>query len=456
MSQRQTLGGLPPFGGMIMKETTIRQGRLTGVELDGYTLFKGVPYAKPPVGALRWRAPQEPEPWGGVYRADTWPCRSMQGIHADGFYDKEFYDETDYQTPMSEDSLYLNIWTPAKKPGERLPVAFWIHGGAFMGGFGHEKEFDGAAYCKRGVILVTINYRLGPLGFLAHPWLSQENQENGGQAVSGNYGILDQIAALKWVRENIKAFGGDPDNITVFGQSAGCMSVQTLVSSPLTRGLIAKAILQSGVGLSYDHTLSKAELEGVQFAVNAEVESLDELRALSFEQVMAAAGPIIMAGLPTMELAYTPIIDGVVLEDGYDATVEQGKIHDIPYIVGSTMNDIATDLGEIAKGNLGKVYDGSREWCRALLNNGRTSTWHYYFVRQLPGDDAGAFHSSELWYTFGTYGRCWRPMTEGDRALSEQMVDYWTNFMKTGNPNDGDLPRWEAYRDDGDTMIFDA
>lgn len=177
-------------------------------------------------------SPREPLPWEGVYHADTWPCRSMQGAGTGGFYDKEFYDEPEYMTPLSEDSLYLNIWTPAKQAGEKLPVAFWIHGGAFMGGFGHEKEFDGAAYCKRGVILVTINYRLGPIGFLAHPWLSQENEKNGGPAVSGNYGILDQIAALKWVRENIDVFGGDPDNITVFGQSAGCMSVQTLVSSP--------------------------------------------------------------------------------------------------------------------------------------------------------------------------------------------------------------------------------
>lgn len=439
-----------------MNETTVKQGRIAGVEKGGYTLFKGVPYAKPPVGELRWRAPQEPEPWDGIYQADKWPCRSMQEIHADPFYDKEFYDEPGYQTPVSEDSLYLNIWTPAKGAGEKLPVAFWIHGGAFMGGFGHEKEFDGAAYCKRGVILVTINYRLGPIGFLAHPWLSEENRAEGNPAVSGNYGILDQIAALKWVRENIKAFGGDPDNITVFGQSAGCMSVQTLVSSPLTKGMIAKAVLQSGVGLSYDHTLAKAELEGVQFAANAGVNSLEEMRALTFEQVMTAAGPIIMKGFPTMELPYTPAIDSVVLENGYDTAMEQGKIHDIPYMAGSTMNDIATELEEVARGNLGKVYEGCQKWGQELLNNGRAPAWLYYFVRQLPGDDAGAFHSCELWYMFGTCGRCWRPMTERDAALSENMVDYWTNFMKTGDPNGGGLPRWDPYRDDGDIMIFDT
>lgn len=439
-----------------MKETTVKQGRIAGVEKDGYTLFRGIPYAKPPVGELRWRAPREPEPWDGVYRADKWPNRSMQEDREDPFYGKEFRDEPEYQTAVSEDSLYLNIWTPAKAAGEKLPVAFWIHGGAFMGGYGHEKEFDGEGYCKRGVILVTINYRLGPIGFLAHHWLSEENRAEGKPAVSGNYGILDQIAALRWVRENIEAFGGDPDNITVFGQSAGCMSVQTLVSSTLTRGMISKAILQSGVGLSYDHTLAKAELEGVQFAANAGVNSLEEMRALSFEQIMAAAGPIIMKGFATMELPYTPVIDGVVLENGYNSALEQGKTHNIPYMVGSTMNDIATSRDELTKGERGKVYAGSKKWCQELLNNGRNPGFLYYFTRQLPGDDAGAFHSSELWYTFGTYGRCWRPMTEGDAKLSETMLDYWTNFMKTGGPNGAGLPVWKPYRDDSDMMEFDV
>ena len=211
-----------------MKTITTRYGSIEGLERKGYALFLGVPYAKPPVGALRWHRPLPPEPWEGVREAKAFPNRSMQEIHEDPFYDKEFYDEAAYQTPVSEDSLYLNIWTPAKSAGEKLPVAFWIHGGAFMGGFGHEKEFDGAAYCRRGVILVTVNYRLGSWGFLAHPLLSAEAAAEGGPAVSGNYGILDQIAALRWVRENIGAFGGDPENITVFGQSAGGMSVQTL------------------------------------------------------------------------------------------------------------------------------------------------------------------------------------------------------------------------------------
>ncbi len=439
-----------------MKQVRTSKGMISGTEREGYTVFRGIPYAKPPVGALRWRAPEETDGWEGVYHADAFSNRSLQdNPEPGGFFDKEFYDEPFYQTPVSEDSLYLNIWTPAAGPGEDLPVAFWIHGGAFMGGFGHEKEFDGEGYCKRGVILVTVNYRLGPIGFLAHPWLTEESRAAGLPAVSGNYGILDQIAALKWVCENISAFGGDPKNITVFGQSAGGMSVQTLVSSDLTRGMIARAIIQSGLGLSYDHTLAKAEQEGVEFARNAGVHSLEEMRQLSFEQIMAAAGPIIMKGFP-LELAYTPVIDGVVLKDGYNAIMEQGRTHDIPYIAGSTMNDLAVDPQELAKGNRGKVYKGTLDWCRALTDNGRAPGYRYYFTRRLPGDDAGAFHSSELWYTFGTLSRCWRPMTGADAELSDRMMDYWTNFMKTGDPNGAGLPRWEGCRSEADVMVFDV
>jgi len=430
-------------------------GLLEGCSFDGYAAFFGVPYAKPPVGALRWHRPLPPEPWEGVRPAKSFPNRSMQEIRHDPFYDKEFYDEPAYQTPVSEDSLYLNIWTPAAGQDKKLPVALWIHGGAFMGGFGHEKEFDGAAYCRRGVILVTVNYRLGPWGFLAHPWLSAEAGAEGGPAVSGNYGILDQIAALRWVRENIAAFGGDPEKVTIFGQSAGGMSVQTLLTSPLSRGLFSRAILQSCVGLSYDHDLASAEAQGEQFSQNAGAASLEELRALTPEQVFAAAGPIILAGFPKMELPYTPIQDGFVLTEGYDRAMAEGKTHPVPTLVGSTLNDIATEREAVERGERGKVYAGSLAWAEAQRRRGRP-VWLYDFRRQLPGDGAGAFHSSELWYLFGTLDRCWRPMTEGDHELSERMLDYWTNFMKTGDPNGEGLPRWEGFAAVEDAAVFDA
>lgn len=440
-----------------MNQVKTKQGIVKGLRKNAYSLFLGIPYAKPPVGDLRWCAPQEMDSWEGIYHADCYPNRSVQetGV-AKGFFDKEFDHEPERLTPPSEDSLYLNIWTPAKTAGQKLPVAFWIHGGAYLGGFGHEKEFDGEAYCKQGVILVTINYRLGPLGFMAHPWLSEENEIKGAPKISGNYGTLDQIAALKWVHENIEAFGGDPENITVFGQSAGCMSVQTLVSTPLTKGLIAKAILQSGIGLSYDHTLEAAEREGVELATNAGVQSIEELRALTLEQLFSAAGPIIGRSFPSMKLTYTPVIDGVLLDVGYDSAVEQGKIHDIPYMVGSTMNDIMVDSQQLVQGDRGKIYDSCKRWGESLLKNGRKPAYLYYFTRQLPGDDAGAYHSGELWYMFGTYSRCWRPFTEGDKKLSAQMIRYWTNFMKTGDPNSNDLPEWNPYKSDDDIIIFNV
>lgn len=439
-----------------MNRVEIKQGILEGVRMDGYDVFWGIPYAKPPVGELRWRAPQEPEAWEGVYHADHYPNRSMQAPHSMEFFDKEFYDDMERETPFSEDGLYLNIWTPAKQAGEKLPVAMWIHGGAFLGGNGHEKEFDGAAYCKRGVILVTINYRLGPLGFLAHPWLTEESRKLGGPAVSGNYGSLDQIAALKWIRENIEAFGGDPENITVFGQSAGGESTHTLITTPLAKGMISKAIIQSGLGLTKDRTLAEAERDGEEFAQLAGVHSLEEMRNLSAEQVLAAAGPLIGRGFAIDSMTFAPNIDGYLLEQGFDEALEQGNVHDIPYMTGSTKQDIRVDLEKLEQGELGIVYECCKRWGEERKKSGHAPAWVYYFTRQLPGDDAGAFHSSELWYMFGTLNRCWRPSTEGDYQLSDRMMDYWTNFMKSGDPNGDGLPQWSAYTEEKDIQILDV
>lgn len=351
---------------------------------------------------------------------------------------------------LSEDSLYLNIWTPAQNSDAQLPVAFWIHGGAFMGGFGHEKEFDGAAFCNKGVILVTVNYRLGPIGFFSHPLLTRESTLGN----VGNYGILDQIAALEWVRENIGAFGGDRERITVMGQSAGCMSVQTLVSSPMTKGMIAGAILQSGIGLSYDHMPEMAEAEGMEIAAAMGAQTLEDLRAKGYDEIMQASGAVMARGFATMELPFSPVIDGKVLAGGYNSTLHEGRIHDIPYMIGCTKNDIATDPNHPEE--KGKVYDGCMDWVQARKENGKEAPFVYYFTRQLPGDSEGAFHSSELWYMFGTYGRCWRPLTAADAVLSEKMVTYWTNFIKTGNPNGLGVPKWNRYAEEDDLMVLDV
>ena len=434
---------------MSIIQAKVQQGTIQGIQQSGYSVFKGVPYAKPPVGDLRFQAPQAPEKWTGVFVADKFSAKAMQmGQPAGSFYVKEFYSNPDFQQPMSEDSLYLNIWTPAADPSARLPVAFWIHGGAFLGGSGAELEFDGEAYCQRDVILVTINYRVNAFGFLAHPWLTAENP----QGISGNYGILDQIAALRWVYDNIAAFGGDPQKITIFGQSAGSMSVQTLLSTELTGDMIHSAVLQSGggydSGLNRDRTLAEAEAIGQKFTAAAGVSSLEELRALPAEKILQAVGVLLaeafQAGGNVTALPFTPVIDDYLLKAGYNEIIERGLHKNIAYMIGSTKNDIAVDPAKLAAGDPGRLYRGCINWSLKSEKLGRSPSYVYYFTRDLPGDDLGAFHSSELWYMFGTLNRCWRPMTDGDRELSTRMMDYWCNFIKSGDPNGDALPAWPA------------
>jgi len=424
-----------------MLQVKVNEGILEGISGEHCTIFLGVPYAQPPVGSLRFRAPQPPRTWSGVRSAKQFAGRAWQMVQS-GFYLKEFFSNPDYLPEMTEDCLFLNIWTPAKRADEKLPVAFWVHGGAFINGFGSEMEFDGEAFAKRGVILVTINYRLGAFGFLAAPEISTEN---GG--IVGNQGILDQIAALKWVKENIGAFGGDPERVTIFGQSAGSLSCQTLTSSPLTPGLFSGVILQSGGGyndlLKRDVLPAEAYLTGQKFCQICGVTTLAELRALPAEKVMGAA----LKMFETMEgfkLPFGPVMDGHVLAAGFNASIEQGLLHDVPYLAGSTSHD----LGRSPDAPLQPGTDSFNKSCVDLslwLEKLGRQPAHVYYFSQIPqGDDAGAFHSSELWYLFGTLGRSWRPKSAGDYALAEAMTDYWTNFMKTGDPNGSGLPGWRA------------
>ncbi len=450
--------------GLTQKPVVTKYGSYIGLQKDGYRAYLGIGYAKPPVGDLRFAPPQKPDAFDGIREADHFGNRCMQGGH-DAFYGKEFYSVPEYERPVSEDCLYLNIWTPDDADeNAQLPVGFYIHGGAFMGGAGSEMEFDGAAYARRGVILVTINYRCGIFGFLAHPWLAQESEKG----LCGNYGILDQIAALTWVRENIRAFGGNPDNITIFGQSAGAMSVQTLCSSPLTEGMFARAILQSGgsygVGLHSDVPMEEAMQDGAEIMESIRIHSLQELREIPAQQLMeqfdAYMGKKIAeaGGFENVRLPMIPCIDGYVLEQGYYDTIDQGKLHNIPYLLGSNSEDIGcVSKEEQAAGKFGMLYNGVLAWARKEEEVQGNTPYVYYFTRQMPGDEAGAFHSAELWYVFGTLGRCWRPLTEGDFALSGRMLDCWTNFMKTGNPNaQGEAEEWrKCTAEDPFVMKFD-
>ena len=409
-----------------------QQGPIQGaLSQDGQTaIFRGVPYAQPPVGELRFRRPQEHSHWEEVRDCTVFSPRCPQADLASmDFYGKEFYDQL--VPPESEDCLYLNIWTPASaSPDAKLPVLFWIHGGAFMHGCGTEKEFDGEGFAKKGVILVTINYRVNAFGFFAHPDLENETKEE----VSGNYGILDQIFALQWVRDNIAAFGGDPEKVTIAGQSAGCMSVQTIVSSPLSQGLFRGAILQSGGGIrALRKNPSKEEVWNTSRKLMAwlRVTTVEQLRQVPAEKLRDAAYAV-----QGETLSWRPHIDGWLLPDHLDPLAEQGKIHDVAYLIGSTGNDVGNGL---------ILQESGARWCENLLKLGRKPGYFYFFDRKLPGDDAGAFHSSELWYEFETLGRCWRPWEDWDWELSRILSGYWANFVKTGDPNGEGLPHWEPF-----------
>ncbi|MDR1203827.1 MAG: carboxylesterase family protein [Tannerellaceae bacterium] len=427
---------------------TVEGGQVQGVKATtpGVTIYKGIPYAAPPTGDNRWREPQPVIAWNGVKMADKFGNAAMQATHKEGeFYHKEFFSDGD--APYSEDCLTLNVWTPAPgKVDAKLPVAMWVHGGAYMSGWGFEKEMDGEAWADRDVILVTINYRLGIFGFLVHPELSKESTNS----VAGNYGILDQIAALKWIRNNIRQFGGDPLNITIFGQSAGGGSVKTLVSSPLTKGMISRAIIQSAGGLdknggagmgegSYENALAS----GKALMDFGGYNTLEKMKAASANEIYELPFQYAKEGHWAMQF---PVIDGYVSKESFSSATINGNIADVPYMIGFVS-------GDMRMGDLGSA-EAIADFCLNRADADK-NVYAYQFARLLPGDDAGAYHSSELWYIFQTLSRAWRPFTEGDYALSNIMVDAWCNFANYGNPNGKGENNWTPYTNDNKQfMIF--
>ncbi|MDR2910502.1 MAG: carboxylesterase family protein [Bacteroidales bacterium] len=421
---------------------TVEGGQIQGVETPtpGIVSYKGIPFAAPPVGDLRWREPQPVTPWEGVKTADQYGAAAMQVTwDPNSFYGREW--RASGSVPFNEDCLYLNIWTPAAgKIDSKLPVAMWIHGGGYREGFGFEPEMDGGEdWASRGVIFVSVTYRLGVFGFFTHPLLSAESP-NG---VSGNYGLMDQAAALKWLRSNISQFGGDPNNITIFGQSAGAGSVQSLSASPQTRGLIAKTISMSGGGLN---PAPGTPLDTAQAVTKAmmdyyEKTTLEQMRALSFDELTKMTNDYAATG---QRVGWRPVIDNYFLTGAFGETALKGEIADIPYMFGFTAND----MSDITKpvGDFG-----------VLREQQGTPIYAYMFTRQLPGDSSGAFHSSDLWYIFHSLRHSWRPFTAGDDKLSLQMVDYWTNFAKYGNPNGQTAGQWVPYTaSTPGFMVFDA
>jgi len=464
------IAGLPPSSG------------------DPVWVYKGIPYAAPPIGDGRWRPPQSVIPWTGVREATSAAPACLQAKRPEGSFYGQIVDE------MAEDCLYLNIWTAADASA-RAPVMVWIHGGGLTSGHGMEATYDGAALARRGVVLVTINYRLGPFGYLSHPLLAAQSAHK----ASGNYGILDQIAALQWVQRNIASFGGSPDRVTIFGESAGSWSVHHLVASPLAKGLFQGAIGQSGGGFGAfggPYPQSQTETEGEQFIkalLGGTAPTLAAMRAKSGEEILAVPRP------PGSR--FSPTIDGWVLPASLHEIFADGRQNPVPVIVGSTADEFASLSGlgggpgspDEFRASAHKTYGGlarrflsiypatstdeamkshvaaltdlhfgweMRKWARMAAAKG-LPVYAYYFSRVAPGPDAerlGAFHAGEIVYVFGNLGKSPFPYAnraydETDRRLSTQMASYWVNFAKTGNPNGDGLPVWPAYTRERDEVL---
>lgn len=455
----------------------LRNGWVQGTTEEGLTVYKGIPFAAPPLGSLRWRPPQPVANWSGTLHADHFSPTCMQTIES-------------WMGPLhtSEDCLYLNVWSPAKSPEAKLPVMVWIYGGGFTSGSTAIRLYSGEELAKHGVVVVSIAYRVGPMGFLALPALGAESPQH----VSGNYGLLDQIAGLRWVQRNVAAFGGDPHRVTIFGESAGGISVSMLAASPLARGLFQGAISESGGSFGPTRTppapgeniqtMADAEQEGVAFEHRLGVSSLAQLRRLPAAAIQNAKAD---------RGEFWPVLDGrVIIGDQY-TLYQQRRYNNTPILIGTNSDEgalfgtpptqeayvqsVHNRFGPFAERVL-KVYpatpDGWRqssmnlmrdsafawgtwEWARLQAQSGRSKVYVYYFnhIPPRPADSPwknaiGAVHSEEMVYVFQHLNQSpdlpWKPE---DRTLSDDMAAYWTNFAKRGDPNGSGLPHWPAFTD---------
>ena len=485
------LAGVAAFA-QPMPTVNVAGGAAQGYLAGPGAVFKGIPFAEPPVGAQRWREPQPVKPWRGVRDATRYSAACVQNPIGTAVFLAPLarrYGER-FPTPrwnLSEDCLYLNIWTPEWPAKEPRAVMFWLYGGSNRLGSGNEPGYDGAELARHGVLVVTINYRLGPLGFFAHPELTRESPHR----ASGNYGLLDQIAALRWVRENIAQFGGDPARVTVFGESAGSVDAGMLMCSPLTGGLFARAIMESGpaLGLAYTHSLGEAEQFGERVARLAlpGSPSIERLRALPAQAILQAAAATAKQQ-PNPEF----VLDGWVLARSPQAVFAAGAEQPAGVIIGnngreasafrgSSATAAAVDRGamkalRIGYGNLAPIAmaayaidthmgrtAAADDWLNdalmtcpsAAMATLNAAAGHpsflYQFRRSIPGKgeaDLGSFHSLELPYVFGAVhlpGWSWLHFEKQDEALAATIESYWTNFAKTGNPNGDGLPQWRQY-----------
>jgi para-nitrobenzyl esterase len=464
-----------------VREADVTGGHVSGVEANGLVSFKGIPFAAPPVGALRWKAPQPVQPWSGVKQADRFGPGCVQAASP--------YTQV---PSMSEDCLYLNVWTPAKAASDRLPVMVWIYGGAFTGGAASMAAYDGTRLAEKGVVIVTINYRLGPFGFLAHPQLTKESGKG-----AGNYGLQDQIAALRWVKDNIARFGGDPSRVTIFGESAGGISVSMLTVSPYAKGLFQRAISESGGNFGLPRTADEAGATAPTLGV-AEADGQRFLQALGAADIMAArdvSADKVLATSGTARVRFWPVFDGDVLPGDQYKLYEAGKFNDTPILVGTNSDEgnlfvrssttaafetqVRSGYGRHADAVLAAYPHatddqasraakdlfrdstfawGTWAWARLQSEKGRGKAFVYYFDHKTPQSPNGANHAAEIGFVFRNPGggRGGAP-TPAEIALSDLMSSYWTNFAKTGDPNGAGLPAWPAFTaHDPRVMYFDG
>jgi para-nitrobenzyl esterase len=489
--QSRSLYGMPAFfsacllaaSALAGTEVHISSGVLAGVKVPDSDVraFTGIPYAAPPIGALRWKAPQPAASWIGARKADEFGSHCMQG---NPFGDMTFRDKGN-----NEDCLYLNVWTPATSAAAHLPVMVWIYGGGFVAGASSEPRQDGGRLAMKGVVVVSFNYRLGVFGFLSHPDLTKES----GRHASGNYGLLDQVAALEWVRKNIAAFGGDPHKVTIFGESAGSFSVSALMASPLSQGLFQRAIGESGSFLATSglqtKTLPQSEDLGRKLAESVGAASIEALRAKPADEILQAATK--MGGF-----AFGPNIDGHFLPESVDDIYARGKQSHISLLAGWNADEgsfevafapekpTAASFTKAAHADFGakadaflKLYPAAADaeakrsaeelagdrfialstwkWIEMQKKTGKARVYRYEFDQAPPPPaDAkpdspeahlGAYHSAEIEFVFEALDSKKLPWRPEDRKLSDVMSSYWANFAKTGDPNGPGLPKWPAY-----------
>ncbi|MFM2055618.1 MAG: hypothetical protein RLY71_3 [Pseudomonadota bacterium] len=460
----------------------IDAGIVEGIRDGQVKAFLGVPYAAPPVGEYRWRPPQPLTPWAGVRRTIRFGASAWQLLDAKGF--GPWTPEYVVQNDVSEDCLYLNIWSPDVSPEARLPVLVWIHGGAFVQGSGSVPIYNGRELASHGVVVVTINYRLGVFGFLAHPDLAQQ----GDHAPLGNFGLQDQIAALKWVQSNIAAFGGDPQAVTIAGQSAGAMSVHMLVGSPLAKGLFHRAIAQSGPPTLVQITSARqAQSEGQQLQAELNQPSLAAMRESSASDLTSALSPT---------HRFMPMVDGELIPAWPPQNSSEPNVNDVPMLVGQTSDEnsgldpcYASDEPEAFAGLIQRYFGAHAprmsttylsansssfsaayrhasldrwlgahwSWWNHRSKTTTSPTFAYLFDHVIPGQNSeryGAFHTSDVPYVFATLDAApGRAFTEADRRVSYTMSSYWLNFIKSGDPNGAGLAIWPQLQSPSPCMM---